>query len=310
MTEGYPQEIRESVRTEVLPTLEDYALFVAVMNAVRPFATLSLPTPYWMRKRLIGWVHANVPLTTSTGRCIWSDGNPYKARNEVVRSTWRPNWAGVIVGSVIAIGALGVSQASFENASRGGGTYVVLWGAVAVGAAMALRGLARTQGSIERAALRRAGEATAERVKRSMTPAEWEATKMRHDLRAGRILSDAQVASQVVAENKVREEEGAARWRRNVARLYGPIAKELKASMTPAEWEAKREDTTWRMKQSRKDALRYWMEHIAPALPPELRTPPEHLNPDTSPRAKDWQVAMQLRPMKLDDEGRPIDPSA
>ena len=64
-------------------------------------------------------------------------------------SSWRPNWAGVILGLIIAGGALGVSLGSYEGASRAGGTYVVLWGAVLAGAAIALRSLTRTSGSIE-----------------------------------------------------------------------------------------------------------------------------------------------------------------
>jgi hypothetical protein len=44
------QSTRIAEQLKVLPTLEDYAQFVAVMNAVRPFATLSLPTPYGQPK--------------------------------------------------------------------------------------------------------------------------------------------------------------------------------------------------------------------------------------------------------------------
>lgn len=220
-------------------------------------------------------------------------------------SSWRPNWAGVIVGLVIAGGALGISLGSYDNASRGGGTYVVLWGAALAGAVLALRSLTRTSGSIEAGSRRRTGEAHAESLKRVMSPADWQVAKQRHTLQAGALLSDAEVANRVVAENHAREDERAARWRANAASLYAPIVDELRRSMTPQEWEAKREDATYSMKASRERARRYWLEQ-APSLPPELRTPPKDLDPSLDHEAEDWQVAMHLRPMRLDGEGRPI----
>lgn len=59
------------------------------------------------------------------------------------------------------------------------------------------------------------------------------------------------------------------------------------------------------MKASREHARRYWLEQ-APSLPPELRTPPKDLDPSLDHEAEDWHVAMHLRPMRRDGEGRPI----
>ena len=143
----------------------------------------------------------------------------FKVRDAIVGSSWRPNWLGVIIGSAIALGALWISLGTLEVASRGGGTYVLLWGAVLAGAGIAIRSLARTRGSMERDALRRAGEANMAILKRAMTPAQWQDARDRHDLGAGRILPEWEVATRVLAENRAREEEGAARWRANVKKV-------------------------------------------------------------------------------------------
>lgn len=221
-------------------------------------------------------------------------------------SSWRPNWVGVVIGLVIAGAALSASIGSYEGASRGGGGYVVLWGAVLAGGALALRSLTRTQGSIEADAQRRVGQAKAELLKRTMSPAAWEELKVHQSARAGALLSDAAVATRVIAENHAREDDGAARWRANAAKAYAPIVKELKASLTAEEWDAKRADARDHMRWERENAKRYWLEHSAPFLPPELRTLPDHLDPAKVHVTKDWQVAMYLRPMKLDNEGNPV----
>ena len=91
-------------------------------------------------------------------------------------NSWRPNWVGVVIGLVIAGGALSASVGSYERASSGGGTYVVLWGAVLAGAALALRSVTRTRGTIEADAGRRVGEAQAALLKQTMSPGDWEAS--------------------------------------------------------------------------------------------------------------------------------------
>lgn len=224
-------------------------------------------------------------------------------------SSWRPNWAGFVLGLVIAGGALSVSVGSFQGASRGGGPYVVLWGAVLAGAALALSSLTRTRGQIEADTERRVAEARVASLKRSMSilgPGAWEAAKLRHIAAAGHLLSEAEIANRVIVENHAREEERLARWRANAAAAYAPIVNELKPKMTAEEWEAKRLEATDSMRRSRLRAARYWLENVAPFLQPELRTFPEDLDPATVPLALDWQVALDLRPIELDNDGNPI----
>ena len=222
-----------------------------------------------------------------------------------VATSWRPNWVGFVLGLVIAGVALSVTLGSYEGASRGGGSYVVLWGAVLAGAALAVRSVARTQNDIEADGRRRVGDANATLVKRTMSPGEWETTKSKQSALAGSMLSDGEVATRVLAKNRASARDDAARWRANAAKAHAPILRKLKASMTAAEWEAKRDETTEDFRWSRRDAARYWLENSAPLLPKELRSLPDHLNPALVTPAEDWQVAMHLRPIKLDNDGNP-----
>lgn len=219
-------------------------------------------------------------------------------------SNWRPNWLGVVIGIVVAGGALSVSIGSYSSASRGGGTYVVLWGAVLAGGALAVRSLFRTQGDIAARAREREGNADAELLQRTMSPAAWKETKVQQSALAGRVLSDAEVAERVISDNRAREEAAAARWLANAAAAYASTVKRLKASMTAEEWEANRLEAQESFRRDRKSAARYWLEHSAPYLPPGSRTLPAHLDPATVPIPEDWQVAMYLRPMKLDIDGK------
>ncbi len=57
--------------------------------------------------------------------------------------TMQPNWAGVVLGLVIAAVAGGISMATYEAASSAGGTYVVFYGAVSAGLWMAANSLFR-----------------------------------------------------------------------------------------------------------------------------------------------------------------------
>lgn len=63
-------------------------------------------------------------------------------------------------------------------------------------------------------------------------------------------------------------------------------------------------EATEHFRWERQNAANYWREHSAKHLPPD--TPlPDHLNPATIRPAEDWQVAMRLRPIKLDRDGHP-----
>ena len=211
-----------------------------------------------------------------------------------------------MIGLLVAGGALSITIGSYDSASQGGGSYVVLWGAVLAGAAIAVRALTRTQGGIEADARRRERSALAELAQRTMSPADWQEAKLNQSARAGRVLSDADVAERVISENRTRADDAAARWRANAAAAYASTVTKLKASMTAEEWEAKRADAMESFRWARKDAARYWLENSAPLLPPQLRRLPDHLDPATVPVPEDWQVAMDLRPMKLDNEGRRV----
>jgi hypothetical protein len=220
------------------------------------------------------------------------------------QSSWRPNWIGVAVGTVVAVVALGLSVGSYNQANRSGGNYFVLYGAVLLGALYAIRSLVRTARDVETLAARRDGEAKASVLKTVMTQGDWDAESARVMAKAGTILPDWEVASRLAAENEAKEAARVREWRTNAAATFAPIVAELKAGMTAEEWEAKREDATWNLRMDREDYARYWREHLAPMLPPGTRLPPER-DPAQSPLAEDWQVAMRLRPMKLDAHGLP-----
>lgn len=53
----------------------------------------------------------------------------------------RPRWGRVAFGGVVALGALGASVGSVEQASSQGGTAFIYWGAVLWGGWIALKGL-------------------------------------------------------------------------------------------------------------------------------------------------------------------------
>lgn len=54
-----------------------------------------------------------------------------------------PDWRGFAVGTVVAIAAIGFSVSSYEEATSGGGTYLIAWGAALWGGYKALRSLRR-----------------------------------------------------------------------------------------------------------------------------------------------------------------------
>jgi hypothetical protein len=210
----------------------------------------------------------------------------------------------VIAGVVIAGVALSVSVSSFQAASRAGGFVIVFWGAFFLGVAIALRSLFRTTGSIAADAAHKQATADLEEWESRVTSLkialgdEWTEAAARLRAEHGKSLPDWRIAQLLRDENAAREAARLATFRRNAAVAYAPVVSELKATMTPLRWERHRRLTTGLDRVTR---LEQWqLMHPGTA-------PPDGLDPGRTPVAEDWQVAADMRPLRLDPLGNPVE---
>lgn len=118
---------------------------------------------------------------------------------------------------------------------------------------------------------------------RPWLPGEWERTRTDRSARAGSVLSDWELTEVLMAEREAAGEASRLAYMTKVQAVFEPLVPEMKASMTPEEWEARRASVTTGLHRDRLESG--WPIGGA---------------------AEDWRIAKDLSPIRLDLHGNAI----
>jgi hypothetical protein len=160
----------------------------------------------------------------------------------------------------------------------------------------------------EKLASRRNAEAMLPDLKQGMGPDGWAFVTEFYQRKVGALLPEWRVAELHLADTRAESRSKAAEYQERVAAVFDPLVPELKASMTPEEWEERRARLARSWRVEREIAARQWRAESVPCLPPGASTtPPWEHDGGELPEPKDWQIAQELHPIPLDLDGRPRD---